>query len=65
MSDTVYLIVLIVGVPALAIVCLLAAIARMGTLCSREEEATAHVDVAALEGDLTQYIASLNRGEAL
>lgn len=65
MSDTVYIVMLIVGIPALAIVCLLAAIARMGSLCSRREEATADVDVSALEGDLTQYIASLNRGEAL
>jgi hypothetical protein len=35
---------------------------RMGSQCSREEEAQI---ACALEGDLTPYIKSLNRGEVM
>jgi hypothetical protein len=63
MSDTLYLIFLIVGVPAIAAVLLLTfGCCRMGGQCSREEEAQL---AGALEGDLTPYIKSLNRGEVM
>ncbi|CDM57651.1 putative predicted protein [Rhizobium favelukesii] len=61
MSDTVYILLLIVGVPAIFIAGLCLAICVTSGRCSRREEAA--IDAAALEGDLTHYIRALNKGE--
>jgi len=61
MTDTVYILLLIVGVPGIAITVLCLAICVTSGRCSRREEA--EIDHAALEGDLTHYIRSLNKGE--
>jgi len=61
MSNDAFMILLAVGVPAIAIAGLCLAICVTSGGCSRREEAA--IDAAALEGDLTHYIRSLNKGE--
>jgi hypothetical protein len=63
MSDTVYIILLIAGVPAIFIAALCLAICVTSGRCSRREEAA--IDAAALEGDLTRYIRAINKCEVL
>jgi hypothetical protein len=62
MSDTLYLTFLIVGVPAIGIAALVYCLCVKSGQCSREEESEI---AGALEGDLTPYIKSLNRGEVM
>ena len=63
MTFDLYTMFLIVGVPAIAAVLILTfGFCRMGSQCSREEEDQL---AGALEGDLTPYIKSLNRGEVM
>lgn len=59
MTHDPYLLFLMFGVPAMAITGLVYCICVKSSQCSREEE----IDAAALEGDLTKYISSLNKGE--
>lgn len=57
-----YLLFLMFGVPAIGIAALVYCICVKSGQCSREEEAQL---AGALEGDLTPYIKSLNRGEVM
>jgi hypothetical protein len=61
MTFDLYTMFLIVGVPAIGIAALVYCLCVKSGQCSREEEEA--VDQAALEGDLTHYIRSLNKGE--
>jgi hypothetical protein len=59
MTFDLYTYFLMFGVPGSVITALVYCICVKSGQCSREEE----IDDAALEGDLTKYIKSLNRGE--